>query len=102
MTTTVVVVVHEASDGLPQITRYFLRDLVRLLIDTLLVPLQFSICLGIVRRRQVMADPSQSQVIAESPVYVTRSIVTQQSGPALQGNSCHNRSVNDYLDHLNQ
>ena len=93
MIAAVVVVVHEASDGLLQITRHFIRDLVHLLLDALMVPLQFPVGLGMVRRRQDMADPYQAQVIAESPGHVARSIVTQQSGPVLQGHFCNPRNA---------
>ena len=77
----VVVVVHESSDSHLQITRHFIRDLVHLVLDALMVPLQFPVGLRMVRRRQDMTDSYQVQVIAESPGYVARSIVTQQSGP---------------------
>ena len=59
-----------------------------------MVPLQFPIALGMVRRRQDTADPYQAQVIAEIPGYLARSIITQRSGPVLQGHFCHTSSVN--------
>ena len=61
MIATVVVVVHEAGDGHLQITRDLIRDLVHVLLDALMVPLQFPIGLGMVRRRQDMADPYQAE-----------------------------------------
>ena len=72
----VVVVVHEAGDGHLQVTRHFIWDLVHLLLDALMVPLQFPVGLRMVRRRQDLTDPYQAQVIAKSPGYVARSILT--------------------------
>ena len=52
--TAVVVVVHEAGDSHLQVTRHLVRDLVHRLLDALMVPLQFPVGLGMVRRRQDM------------------------------------------------
>ena len=56
---TVVVVVHEANDGLLQITRGLIRHLVHLLIDALTVSLQFPVGLRMARRRQDVTDPTR-------------------------------------------
>jgi len=58
-----------------------------------MVPLQFPVGSGMVRRRQDVTDPYQGQVISESPGPVALSIVTQQSGPVLQGRFCHPRNA---------
>jgi hypothetical protein len=71
----VVVVVHEASDCHLQAARHFIRDLVHLVLDALMVSLQFPVGLGMVRRRQDVTDSYQVQVIAKSPGYLARSIV---------------------------
>ena len=49
-----------------QIITDLIRDLVHVLLDALTVPLRFPIGLGMVRRRQDVADPHQAQVIVES------------------------------------
>ena len=59
----VVVVVHESSDSHLQITRHFIRDLVHLVLDALMVPLQFPVGLRMVRRRQDMGRPPKRPVI---------------------------------------
>ena len=90
----VVVVVHESSDSLLQVTRHFIGHLVHLVLDALMVPLQFPVGLRTLRPRQDVTDPYQAQVIAESPGHVARSIATQQSGPVLQGHFCHIGDIN--------
>ena len=60
----VVVVVHESSDSHLQITRHFIRDLVHLVLDALMVPLQFPVGLRMVRRRQKEASPDRPSYIA--------------------------------------
>jgi len=102
VTAAVVVVVHEAGDGRLQLTRHFIRDLVHLVLDALMVPLQFPVGLRMLRRRQDVTGPYQVQVIAESPGYAARSILTQQSGPVLQGRFCHTSDINGWLEHLDQ
>ena len=94
MIATVVVVVHEASDCHLQVARHFIRDLVHLVLDALMVPLQFPVGLRTLRPRQDVTDPYQVQVISESPGYVARSIVTQQSGPVLQGHFGDTSDIN--------
>jgi len=71
----VVVVVHEAGDGLLQITRRLVRDLVHFLLDTLVVALQLPVGLWVLRRCPDVTDPYQAQVVAKSPGYVARSVV---------------------------
>jgi hypothetical protein len=63
------------------------------MLDALMVPLQFPVGLGMLRRRPDVTDPYQAQVIAESPGYVARSIVTQQSGPVFQGHLGHTSDI---------
>ena len=75
MIAAVVVVVHETGDGLLQITRHLVRDLVHFLLDTLVVALQLPVGLWVVRRCPDVTDSYQAQVVAKSPGYVARSVV---------------------------
>ena len=60
MVAVVVIVVHEAGDGHLQITRDFIRDLVHVVLDALMVPLQLPVGLWVVRRCPDVTDPYQA------------------------------------------
>ena len=66
MVAVVVVVVHEAGDGLLQITRRLVRDLVHFLLDALVVALQLPVGLWVLRRCPDVTDPYQAQVVAKA------------------------------------
>ena len=56
---TVVVVIDELSNGLVQVSRHLVRYLVYLLLDTLMVPLQLTVGLGMEGRGQNVMNSHQ-------------------------------------------
>jgi hypothetical protein len=83
----VVVVVYEAGNGYLQITRDFTMDLVHLVLDTLVVPLQLPVGFWMVRRCQDVKDLFSAILRAGLSVSYLFKFPKQPQSPGVSGGS---------------
>ena len=83
MVTVVVVVFNEVGDGLLQLAREFIRDLVHFPLDALVVALQLPIGLRMIRCRQDMPDANEVKIVPKDPGDVASAVVREQSGAVI-------------------
>ncbi len=69
MVTAVVVVVDKVGNCHLKLAREFIRDLVHLPLDALVIALQLPVSLGMVGCRQDMSDTNEVQIVSKSNPY---------------------------------
>ena len=97
-----VVVFNEIGDGPLQLTREFIRDLIHFPLNGLVVTFQLPVGLGMEGCRQDMPDANKVQIVPEGSADVSRPVVREQFGAVLNRYLSHARSINSFLDHLDE
>ena len=97
-----VVVGDKGCDGRLEIGWQLVGDLIDVPLDTLVIALQLSIGLRMIRSRQNVPDSHQVQVVIEGSGDIALTVVAQQAGPVGHRALSHASLVHGILYHLDE